>query len=232
MSVVATVEVAAEEVALGATLAADPDLTVCLESLVPLGDRFVPYVRVEADTVEDVEVALRAATDVASFAVVDAVGGEVLVRVEWAAGRDGFLDALVETGATVLAGVGRAGAWTMQLRFEDRDDLSAFFNRCVDSDVSLDVRRVDDHSRPAEVSLRSHVTDAQYETLVTALERGYFEVPRRVDLVDLAAEVGVSDAAVSQRLRRGIASLLAASLADTGVVSGRGGDREESATSR
>ena len=43
----------------------------------------------------------------------------------------------------------------------------------------------------------------QREALVVARDRGYFEVPRRATLSDLAAELGVSQQAISERLRRG-----------------------------
>jgi len=55
--------------------------------------------------------------------------------------------------------------------------------------------------------LRSGRTDpveyaAQQEALSLAFDRGYFEIPRRVTLVELGDEVGVSDQALSERLRR------------------------------
>jgi len=40
------------------------------------------------------------------------------------------------------------------------------------------------------------------------LETGYFAVPSQVSLEELSDRLAVSDAAVSQRLRRGIESLL------------------------
>jgi len=37
--------------------------------------------------------------------------------------------------------------------------------------------------------------------LTTAVERGYFKVPRRISLVDIADEHGISDVEASERLR-------------------------------
>lgn len=48
-----------------------------------------------------------------------------------------------------------------------------------------------------------------------ALERGYFDVPRQVNLTGLAEEMDVSDTAVSQRIRRGITGLLMATLSNS-----------------
>ena len=54
----------------------------------------------------------------------------------------------------------------------------------------------------------------QAETLRLALETGYFDVPRDVTLQDLADELGVSDQTVSERLRRGIATVVDDALED------------------
>lgn len=52
------------------------------------------------------------------------------------------------------------------------------------------------------------VTPAQREALLVALERGYFDVPKRVGLDEVGAELGISDNAASSRLRRGTAALI------------------------
>ncbi|EFW93068.1 DNA binding domain-containing protein [Haladaptatus paucihalophilus DX253] len=46
-------------------------------------------------------------------------------------------------------------------------------------------------------------TEQQHETLRSAMDRGYYEIPRRMTTTDLAEELGVSHQAVSERLRRG-----------------------------
>lgn len=47
------------------------------------------------------------------------------------------------------------------------------------------------------------LTDIQHETLVTALERGYYNTPRDVPMSELAAELGISQQVLSKRLRGG-----------------------------
>lgn len=215
-SVIATIEVAAGDFALDETLAADPDIRIQLERVVPLSSTFIPYFWAQGVAVEDVEPTLRADGDVESFSIVDSTNDEVLVHVEWGAGAkdDGFLNTIAETEATILEAVGEAGTWTVQLRFPDHSDLTTFYRRCVDLGLSIELKSVHNPGPPADVGLGLGLTDAQHETLVTALEAGYFEVPRQINLTDLAAELDVSDTAISQRLRRGIASLLVATLAE------------------
>lgn len=56
------------------------------------------------------------------------------------------------------------------------------------------------------------VTPAQREALLAALEDGYFDVPRETTLRVVADRLGISDNALSARLRRGTAALLADTL--------------------
>lgn len=213
MSVIATIDVAAEDFTLGGALAPNPGMRVRLERVIPVGSTFVPYFWVTEAAVGEVEGALRDETDIESFKVVDTVDDDVLVRVEWG-GLNGFLDAMTETRATLLEAVGEDDTWTIQLRFDDHDDLTAFYRQCVDRDIAIDMQNVHNPGLPSG-GFGLGITETQRETLVTALERGYYEVPRRINLVDLADEIGVSDTAVSQRLRRGIAALLVATLPES-----------------
>lgn len=51
-------------------------------------------------------------------------------------------------------------------------------------------------------------TDEQQETLLTALELGYFEIPRETSLEEVANVMNISTDAVSEQLRRGQANLV------------------------
>ena len=66
----------------------------------------------------------------------------------------------------------------------------------------------------------------QREALTVALDRGYFDVPRHVTLAAVGAELGVSDTAASQRIRRGCRELVRA--AAPAAVHGRCTDERES----
>ena len=53
--------------------------------------------------------------------------------------------------------------------------------------------------RPSMVQVAT-ITETQWEAAKLAVEMGYYDVPRRVSLGDLASELGISKSAVSQRL--------------------------------
>jgi hypothetical protein len=87
---------------------------------------------------------------------------------------------------------------------------------CEDAGVGLGLRRIYSAADPdaGDPALDDPIglTPARRETLLTALEVGYFAVPRETTLVELAAELGISDQAVSERLRRAQAKLLTTTL--------------------
>lgn len=56
------------------------------------------------------------------------------------------------------------------------------------------------------------LTTEQHRAIGTAFEEGYFDVPRRVRLADLAERLGTSTSALSETLRRGLYRLVEAHL--------------------
>jgi hypothetical protein len=62
----------------------------------------------------------------------------------------------------------------------------------------------------------SDLTRKQREAIVTALEAGYFDVPRETTLKSIADSIDISDTAVSYRLRRGLRTVLEDSIDSTG----------------
>jgi hypothetical protein len=79
---------------------------------------------------------------------------------------------------------------------------------------------------PAELQDRTLTVEEQ-EALRTALEMGYFDVPRATTLVDIADELGQSDVDVSQQIRRGMGTVLRTTdvLSDPAVTADGGTDR-------
>lgn len=218
MSVIVIVEVASEDFALGRALVSNGagDVPVRLEQVVPLGSAFVPYLWVPTDAVERIQRVLRAEPVVDAVRVVDTTDGESLLRVDWDETVDGLFDAVTGSAASLLEAVGEGDAWRLRLRFPDHEALTDFHRECAARGISIEARSIHHPGAPRTAEAGSPLTDKQHEALVAALEAGYFDVPRRINLTELAAELDVSDSAVSQRLRRGIASLLARHLVESG----------------
>jgi predicted DNA binding protein len=214
MSVLAVVSVPASAFVLGTTFAVDPAVHVRLERFVPVGDDTVPYFWIGDDSVERVTTALEADPEVEAWAVVEQTGSEALVRVEWANNAEPLLDAIREHDGHILEATGSAETWELRIRFVDHEHLAACYRTCADRDIPLTLERLHNPGVPEEMGIWSSVTDTQRRTILAAFEAGYFDVPRQTSLVELAEDLGVSDTAVSQRLRRGLTSLIAATLVE------------------
>ena len=93
-----------------------------------------------------------------------------------------------------------------RMRFPDRDALVRYRSLCQEMELKMDVRSL--YAGDTEQTAGYGLSEKQREVLTLAAESGYFEIPRTVSLSDLAAELGISTQSASERLRRGIATLV------------------------
>lgn len=115
-----------------------------------------------------------------------------------------------------------AHGWTLEALMPDRAVLQRFAANCESNGVQLELLKVsetDDVGGTQQFGL----TDLQAETLLNAFDRGYFTVPREANLEEVAEPLDVSHQALSERLRRGVGSLIENTLMDQWV----GDDRLE-----
>lgn len=212
MSVIAHISVPPDEFKLAGTLRAHDSLRIEAERLVPLAGGIAPYLWLTGLPVERARHTLLRDEDVERAEVVDHVGDAVLVRVWWTECRHALLESLVAVEATCFEGIAEGGAWHLELRFPSRKALSGCYQECLDRDVTLTVNGIYDDARPDHGHVADTLSDRQYETIRTAFETGYFAVPREITLEELAEQLGISDTAASQRIRRGLQKLLAEEL--------------------
>ncbi|WP_136716198.1 helix-turn-helix domain-containing protein [Halorientalis salina] len=214
MSVIASVRLDGSDFALGRAFRAVPDTTVRVESIVPIASAVMPYFWIEATEIEGVTRVLRDADSIEAVTVIDEMDTKQLLKVQWAEEPDELVSILLDTEAIVLQAAMSDADWTFRLRFPDYDDLSAFSRRCREHDVRIELEQLYSPNRSTQES-QYDLTPEQREVLVTAVEHGYFEVPRGVTLDELGDLLGISDSAASQRLRRGLATLLDSTLLDS-----------------
>jgi predicted DNA binding protein len=206
MSVIAEIRVPSEAFELGRTLDLSAAGAVELESLVPAGERAVPYIWVYDADVEAFEAAVEGRAAVEDVSRVDTYDDRALYTFAWSVEADRLLDAVRAAEGHVLTATGSGDAWEFELRFSTHDSLSAFQDRCQQRGVDLEVLRVYEPDRPGPGPWFG-LTEPQREALVLAVEQGYYDVPRDCPTADLAEELGVSDQAVTERLRRAIVTL-------------------------
>lgn len=211
MTVIADITLPADAFVLGRVLADYPDARVEHERIVPLAEGVMPLFWVSGVRPGRIADALRRSPRVDAVAERTSRADETLFEVAWSDDVDGVVRALCDTHATVLEATGTGSQWEFRLRFHSHDDLSAFNVALTDDQVPVTLRHLSD-SVPASDDIG--LTAAQRDALVTAYQRGFFEVPRSTTLEALAAELDVSDSALSQRLRRGLSSVLSERLFD------------------
>jgi predicted DNA binding protein len=137
---------------------------------------------------------------------------EYLFRMEWTAHIRVVLFVLLEEEATVMNARAANDVWKLRILFPEHDSVSATDDFCEEYDIDLTFQRIyelSDSLRRGQYGL----TDEQYDSIVTAFERGYYEVPREAELADIADDYDVSHQALSERLRRGHRSLIETTLA-------------------
>jgi len=207
MSVIAEFTADGSAFAVGRALAVTGGATVDLERVVPVEDGPFPYCRVHGESDPAVFAdALAASPAVESVAHLPDDDDGDRFRVAWAAAAvDDLVDALVEHDGQVLSASARNGHWRLRLRFPTTALLADFKRAVAAADVELDIGRV--YTTDETPDPNFGLTATQFDALVTAVETGYFRVPREISTVDLGALLGISDQAVSERIRRGVETL-------------------------
>jgi predicted DNA binding protein len=206
MSVIAHLRVPPDSFELGRILDVVKRGTVQLETLVPLGERAVPFFTVYGDTRRRFEESVRDHSSVDSIREVSTNGDETLYALDWDASRDQFFRGMVENDARLLAARGTTAAWEFEIRFQTHDALSSFQEHCSDAQIDIDLGRVYNPSRPGTGAWYG-LSEVQRATLIRAVQGGYYSIPREISTKELADTFDISDQAVTERLRRAISTL-------------------------
>lgn len=206
MSVIAELRIPAADFELGRLFDLSDGVSVELETLVPAGDRAVPFFWAHGSDPDALADELRSRSGVDRLAVVDSFDAQTLYALDWDVDRDRILSGVREQRGQILCATGCESDWQFELRFPDHDAMSAFQRHCEDAAVTLDVVRVYRPDQP-DAGPRFGLTEHQHEALTLAVEMGYYDVPRRCTTVEVASKLDISDQALTERLRRGISSL-------------------------
>lgn len=131
---------------------------------------------------------------------------ERLYHIQWIDQIDQLVESMVDHQGVILEASGRRDRWRLRIRFMTRDQLEAFQAYFSKQGPSFRLERLFTPKHPRHT--RGDVTPQQYKALTIAVEAGYFKVPREASIQDVADDLGVSDQAVSELLRRGTENLV------------------------
>ncbi len=206
MTVILEFELPADSFAFGGQLELPSDVELQVEQVVPVENTVMPFSWVSGD-IESFESSIEEDDIRYTMLVEDGEKDRNLYRLEWDATDSVLMDALIDSHGAVLNAEGTAEDWKFNVRFEEREDMSGFVELCREAELDIALVRV---YNPVEMAgdSRDGITSMQRRTLLDAFEAGYFEIPRKTSLLDLAEEYDISDQAVSERLRRATSKLV------------------------
>jgi predicted DNA binding protein len=222
MGLVAEYEITCEHLPLVGVAAAVSGATLEVEIQFNHGDRPPFLVHATGESGTAVERAFESAAFVATYTLVGRAGETRRYKIRPAVGMDALLDdhlddlddlrALATTEAIVDRIRVTPNGWIQHGWFADREAFDEFRTFWVRND-DFRLRRLSRDGEPAAPG--DGLTDPQREALRTAYGMGYFEIPRRASLDDVAAELGITASSLSERLRRAQTHLVETTVAST-----------------
>ena len=205
MSVITEVRVSPDDFDLGQILDMEEVSAIELETLVPGGNVTVPLVWVYEPIGNEFLDTVERYPTVDSVTEVDVFEDRTLIRLDWDASQDYFFQCILDHEGQIRSATGTPDGWNFELRFPDREALSQCQACCADAHISLELIRIYNPTEP-ETGPWYGLSEPQREALTLAVKMGYYDIPRGCTTAELADELGISDQAVTERLRRAISA--------------------------
>ncbi|WP_049923376.1 helix-turn-helix domain-containing protein [Halopiger djelfimassiliensis] len=207
MTSIADIEIPADGTGLGELFEAVPSLSCEMERVIASSGHGL---WLSGPSQSAVEAALTEATAIADYSLINSDDGRWLYDIELDPETVDVFDVVLEEGGTVLSASAANGTWLLSVRVVDRESVSSLYDRLVENDVTPTIVRLFDLAE--ETHSQCGLTARQYETLVAAIDHGYFEIPREVSMQELSEELDISHQALSERLRRAYRALVTSEL--------------------
>ena len=166
-----------------------------------LGETNALVFRVRGDP-DAYRAALAERSEAVAYSVTPAVDGVFYCCVrERLTDRDRtYVDAVARGTVVVVPPVGYNGDGTVDVSLVgSSSDLSAVLN-ALPGDVDVEVLSVGDYGAHATAS--GALTARQREAVEAAVDRGYYDSPRRATVTDVADDLGVSPSTAAEHLRK------------------------------
>jgi predicted DNA binding protein len=162
---------------------------------------------IEASDFEEVERALAEDSTVADFKPIVEKGNRRTYQIEYTDEAALITPAVNRMGGIVRETESHTKGWNLRLEFRDHESLYQLHEYARENDIRLDMLDVR-QQHEADDGAGLGLTDAQVEALVCAHVHGFYDEPREISLEGLAEILGISQTAVSGRLRRGATRLI------------------------
>lgn len=199
-----------EDLVLMPTIEALSEVTIRYEYTVSTEEETSLFISVFGNESDAVERAIDADHTVAGSTRIATFPNRTIYRVTIASALDPIPSRCTETGLFVFKITSGERGWIIRIYLPDRDALAAFREDCRNRNISFRIRQLQESGPNDDATY--FLTEQQHEILLLAYYAGYYDIPRRVSQGDLADQLDISTSAVSQRLRRAVAELIAVTL--------------------
>lgn len=209
MTVVVDVSVPADALTLGCIFDDNPGAEIELEPVVPTEEGVLPYFWLsDGDgAFEDAAATLRDHRHTKTLNKLTEVDEAALFEVVWEPTVDRAVSTLRNHHCGCMEATGTSDGWDLQLRFKSHERVTAFNKALTEEGVPVTLTRLCEFEETPRASAATPSPE-QLEAVELAHRYGYFEVPRGCTISDIAEEIGISNSACSERLRRGLSAIV------------------------
>ncbi|GAB7017646.1 helix-turn-helix domain-containing protein [Halostagnicola bangensis] len=207
MTSIVDIKLPIDETSLGDVSDTVPTLSCEMEQVISSRNRTLWLSGADLPVLES---ALDDASTVRNYQRVGSGDGRWLFDIDFDQDIVDIFEIVRSTDGTVLSASATNGSWQLRVRFVEREALRTLYDRFRSVDITPEIVRLYDPT--TEMHSRYGMTNQQYETLLAAIDHGYFEIPREISMQELSDELDVSHQALSERLRRAYQALVTAEL--------------------
>ncbi|WP_458210662.1 helix-turn-helix domain-containing protein [Haladaptatus sp. NG-SE-30] len=200
-----------ETLVLVPTIESVPELTIQMEGT-PTVDSSSLFVSVVGDDFTAFERATEMDSTVSGMTLFSASADHRVSQIRPSPLVTAFLPTAAELGVRILDVKSGSGGWIARIQMLSREPLIQLRNDCLDAGITFRVRQLYDADPDSEIE-GTRLTARQRDTVLTAFQSGYYDVPRGISQGELAEKLGVSTSAISQQLRRATGQLIASTFA-------------------
>ena len=212
MGTIAVVEVPVRDLPLAETVERVADCYAELERTVAADIESSVRAWIEGSDQREVRAALDADPSVIEAVEVTEENGATLYDVSLDPDHASARRIVCDHDGAMLEACTEGESWTIHIRFPGREHLSDATDAFEREGIELRVVRIHDLKETHRSALG--LTESQLEALQTALESGYYEVPREAGLKDIADELGESHQSLSEKLRRAHQTVVSSNVID------------------
>lgn len=214
MSVIATFCVASDDFPLGESIKDQSNAEIEMERIVPMRDSSFPYFFIwDCTDYESFEKSIESISEVDSMTLIEDFDNGRLYKLTWVDGQCPLIKDVISNEGIILSARGDPKEWMFEIRFPERGHVSQFFTEVIHKDkISIELRSLYEETEFELVEENSVLTEKQEFAIKTAFEKGYFSVPRRANLSDIAQVLDITPSATSSLLRRGSERIIQSAL--------------------